>query len=138
MDKDYFSVLQNAGIRPSIQRVAIYEYLCKEKNHPTADIIHQALEEKYPTLSRTTCYNTLKLFEEKKVVQSIQIEDEAVRYDADTSAHLHFKCTNCQNVYDIFVKNAAPISNNIKSIISSDFKISKIQTNIWGTCKNCN
>ena len=50
MENQYFTTLQNAGIRPSVQRIAIYEYLCTMKNHPTADTVHQALEKKYPTL----------------------------------------------------------------------------------------
>lgn len=137
MEQNYFSILQNAGIRPSVQRVAIYEYICKMKNHPTADIIHQALGPKYPTLSRTTCYNTLKLFEEKKVVQSIQIEDEAVRYDADTSEHLHFKCVKCLNIYDIIINKSNQFTENVKKIIPTNFETSKIQTNIWGTCPHC-
>ncbi|MBQ0162822.1 MAG: transcriptional repressor [Treponema sp.] len=133
---DAVTVLQNASIRPSVQRIAIYDYLCKMKNHPTADTVFQALKDDYPTLSRTTCYNTLKLFEENNVVQSIQIEDEAVRYDADISNHLHFKCTKCGSVHDIFLKDNS-VSKKIESIIPSSYGITKIQTNLWGLCPKC-
>ena len=137
MEQRYFSILQDAGIRPSIQRIAIYKYLCEKHNHPTADTVHKALESAYPTLSRTTCYNTLKLFEEKNIIQSIQIEDEAVRYDADISDHLHFKCINCLNVFDMFIKDKDNYSNSINTNIANEFNAIKIQTNIWGTCPQC-
>lgn len=133
---DAVTVLQKASIRPSVQRVAIYDYLCKMKNHPTADTVFLSLKDDYPTLSRTTCYNTLKLFEENKIIQSIQIEDEAVRYDADISNHLHFKCTKCGAVHDIFIKDTT-LSRKIETNISQTYQIDKIQTNIWGLCPNC-
>ena len=137
MENQYFTTLQNAGIRPSVQRIAIYEYLCTMKNHPTADTVHQALEKKYPALSRTTCYNTLKLFEEQKIVQSIQIEDEAVRYDADTSEHFHFKCLCCQNIFDIPLSENNSFNINVQQSLPDDFLAMKIQTNIWGICPSC-
>lgn len=135
--KSTIQILQNAKIRPSVQRIAIYDYLCKMKNHPTADTVFQALKDDYPTLSRTTCYNTLKLFEENNIVQTIQIEDESVRYDADISDHLHFKCTKCGQIYDIFLKDNS-ISDKIKKAAPSAFSIQKVQSNLWGLCPNCN
>lgn len=137
MNQQYFSILQNAGIRPSVQRLAIYGCLCMMKNHPTADMVHQALEKSYPTLSRTTCYNTLKLFEKQKIIQSVQIEDEAVRYDADTTEHFHFKCTGCQNVFDIQLADGTVYEDTIHRNIPDGFSPAKIQTNIWGLCPNC-
>lgn len=137
MDNNYFTVLQNAGIRPSVQRLAIYEYLCSMKNHPTADTVYKALVKDYPTLSCTTIYNTLKLFEEKNIVQSIQIEDESVRYDYDTKEHLHFKCRSCQNVFDIYLPKDSSYDAQIKKLIPDNFQSIKIQTNIWGICSDC-
>ncbi len=55
--------LLNAGIKPSYQRIKIYEYIFNNNIHPTVDNIYKKLLKEIPTLSKTTVYNTLKLFE---------------------------------------------------------------------------
>ena len=49
-------------IKPSMQRIAIMDYLFEHKVHPTVDKIFNDLYPQIPTLSKTTVYNTLKLF----------------------------------------------------------------------------
>lgn len=120
------------NIRPSVQRMAVYGYLLTHPTHPTVDTIYTDLTPKIPTLSKTTVYNTLKYLVENKLVQTVTIEDGELRYDADMKNHLHFKCTSCGMVYDIFEEIAVP-----SHIIPTDFSIEKIQTNFWGRCKNC-
>lgn len=138
MQNNYHEIISNAGIRPSVQRVAVYEYLDCHKNHPSVETVFAELSPKYPTLSRTTIYNTLKLFEEKKLVQSIQIEDDKLRYDCDTSDHIHFKCSKCGNVFDVFDGTKIPVQNvSINSLLPQGFKPEKVQTNIWGLCSDC-
>lgn len=134
----YQEKLSNAGIRPSVQRVAVYAYIDENKNHPTVETVYAALASDYPTLSRTTIYNTLKLFEEKKIVQSIQIEDGKLRYDTDTSEHIHFKCIKCGKVFDIF--GGAKIHeqhSSLSTMLPQGFTTEKMQTNIWGICESC-
>jgi Fur family peroxide stress response transcriptional regulator len=48
------------------------------------------------TLSKTTVYNSLKLFLKRGIVQELTIEEKEVRYDADTRPHAHFKCTELE------------------------------------------
>ena len=54
--------LINAGIRPSVQRLAIFEYVRNSCQHPTAEVVYEALCDELGSLSLTTVYNTLKLF----------------------------------------------------------------------------
>ena len=58
--------LKENGIKPSYQRMKIYEFLLQNRIHPTVDTIYRALNKEIPTLSKTTVYNTLNLFIEKK------------------------------------------------------------------------
>ena len=60
MTKQYQTILADAGIRPSIQRIAVYGYLCEHPVHPDVETVYDALNPIYPTLSKTTVYNTLK------------------------------------------------------------------------------
>ena len=63
--------LQQYGIKPSLQRMAIMEYLMAHHIHPTVDDIYIALYQSMPTLSKTTIYNTLKIFVGRKAVTAI-------------------------------------------------------------------
>ncbi len=124
--------LISKNIRPSVQRIAILNYLIENPIHPTVDTIYLALSPSIPTLSKTTVYNTLKQFAELNLVQTITIEDGELRYDADTSNHIHFKCNSCGKIFDIFSSIEIPIN-----VIPEGFEIQKTQTNIWGLCKDC-
>jgi Fe2+ or Zn2+ uptake regulation protein len=122
--------LKNNNVKPSYQRIKILEYLLKNKNHPTVDTIYQELVSEIPTLSKTTVYNTLKLFIEKKLVILINIEDNETRYDADTSFHGHFKCKKCNEVYDI--KIDMPILRKL-----DDFEVDEYHLYLKGICRKC-
>ncbi len=138
MNPLYPKILQDAGIRPSIQRIAVYSYLYENRIHPDVETVYNQLYPIYPTLSKTTVYNTLKLFEEKNIVQSIKIEDDKLRFDAEMKNHIHFKCSKCQNIYDIFLdeKTEKELEGLNKSL-PKGFTSSKLQTNIWGICSKC-
>src|SRR5574344_177537 len=138
MSENYHTRLDGAGIRPSVQRVAVYSFLCEHPVHPTVETVYAALSPEYPTLSKTTIYNTLKLFEEKKLVQTIKIEDDKLRYDADVTPHLHFKCEKCGRVFDIFDdKNLPDYEEKCRGLLPDGFFMSKMQTNLWGICSDC-
>ena len=95
--KNTAEYLKEKGVRPSAQRVAIMKYLMEHKVHPTVDDIYNAILPDMPSLSKTTVYNVLKHLEEKGALQSLLIDEKNIRYDADTSSHMHFKCNveNC-------------------------------------------
>ena len=56
--------LKKSGVKPSLQRIAILDYLLSHATHPAVDEIYETLVKDIPTLSRTTVYNTLHLFAE--------------------------------------------------------------------------
>jgi len=138
-DTAYADRITEKGIRPSVQRVAIYKFVCEHKIHPTVDTVYTALSPKYPTLSRTTVYNTLHLFSEQNLVQTIKIEDDELRYDADMTPHLHFKCVKCGKVIDIFdTETISSFNEKCLTIVPKEYGVFRIQTNIWGLCPDCN
>lgn len=130
MDKinDY---LNQHEIKPSLQRVKIFEYLFQNHNHPTADTIYLALHPSIPTLSKTTVYNTMKIFVSKGVAVVVNIEDNEVRYDADTSVHGHFKCKGCGGLFDFRV------GKNLEIDGLDQFSIDEYHVYLKGYCKVC-
>ena len=100
--KEAITLLTEHGIKPSVQRIAIMQYLLTHFTHPTVDDVYRGLCSKIPTLSRTTVYNTLRMFSEHDAAQMITIDDHRVCYDGNVEAHAHFYCNRCRKVYDIF------------------------------------
>ena len=124
--------LNKNKIKPSYQRLRIFEYLNNNRDHPTVDKIYKELIYDIPTLSKTTVYNTLKLFVNKGLVRMVTIEDNEVRYDADISLHGHFKCEKCGQIYDFEIDPSSINSLEIKS-----FQIKETHMYIKGICDKC-
>ena len=87
-----YDYLISYNIKPSVQRIAIMDYLLAHKTHPSIDEIYLALCKDIPTLSKTTVYNTLKLFVEHGAALMLTIDEKNACFDGDTSLHAHFLC----------------------------------------------
>lgn len=124
--------LKSHGIKPSYQRVKIYEFLMNTVEHPTVENIYNALNGDIPTLSKTTVYNTLKTFIEKEIAMVITIDENETRFDADTSLHGHFKCEVCHSVFDFDVK-----IDDISHDALEGFEVREKQMFYYGICKKC-
>lgn len=124
--------LQENQIKPSVQRLKIFEFLMNTKEHPTVETIYSALNDEIPTLSKTTVYNTLKLFVSNGIVNIVNIEDNETRYDWDTSFHGHFKCNICGRVSDFDVD-----SSKITYPELSGYQINESHYYLKGICKEC-
>lgn len=101
-----YTRLMERGIRPSMQRLAIMDYLINHPIHPTIDDVYQALSNKVPTLSRTTVYNTLRMLSENQAAQMITIDEHRICYDGNVESHVHFYCKKCGKIIDLFGEQA--------------------------------
>ncbi|MCH4147306.1 MAG: transcriptional repressor [Prevotella sp.] len=132
-EQEAYKKLVDNGVRPSVQRLAIMEYLLTHFTHPTVEDVYQGLCNKIPTLSRTTVYNTLRLFSEHQAAQMITIDDHRVCYDGNTSPHVHFFCKQCGKVIDLFGEKA-PMPNS--RLIDGNF-VDEVQLYYKGICSDC-
>jgi Fe2+ or Zn2+ uptake regulation protein len=126
------SYLTKNGVRPLKKRVKIMQYLIANRNHPTVDTIYNDLVKKVDRLSKTTVYNVLNLFIQEGLVVSLNIENNELRYDADTSAHGHFKCKTCGKIFDFDLKK-----EELPNLPLSGFQIDEFQYSIKGVCSFC-
>lgn len=126
-------ILTKFEIRPSLQRVAILDYILKNKFHYTADEIYDELYKSMPTLSRTTVYNTLHLLTDKGAVKALNLENEAVHFDAELCPHAHFICTECKKIHDVMISD--DLWKKINLIPQVDE--AELQINYRGVCSQC-
>ena len=118
-----YDYLLSYNIKPSVQRIAIMDYLLAHKTHPCI-----------PTLSKTTVYNTLKLFVEHGAALMLTIDEKNACFDSETSLHAHFLCKKCGKIYDL------PFSGETKQVERIDmngFFIEEIHQYYKGVCPAC-
>lgn len=123
-------ILLNHSIKPSVLRVMIYDYLKSHRTHPTADDIYSHLLKDAPTLSKTTVYNTLKLFVDKKVARTVTIDGFQTRYDGYIDDHGHFRCNHCHKLFDFEISEIS--DSNLEG-----FRFDTKDVYYTGVCKNC-
>lgn len=131
---DAYSCLIEHKIKPSQQRIVLMDYLMKNPTHPTAEEIYSKLSPQMPTLSRTTVYNTLKLFVQKGVAQLLTIDERNSCFDADMKPHAHFFCKQCSHIYDIPI-DPESLASRPKELERSE--IQEVQLYYRGICPTC-
>ncbi len=95
------TLLLQAGIKPTQQRMLILDYLHKNRTHPNSEQIYQDLREAEKGLSRATVYNTVSIFKEKGLIKILDTGDEFAHYDIALDEHGHFQCLDCGRIWNI-------------------------------------
>ncbi|MDA3859958.1 MAG: Fur family transcriptional regulator [Melioribacteraceae bacterium] len=125
-------ILHKKGVSPSIQRIKIMQFILNNEHHSSVDSIYQKLIHEIPTLSKTTVYNTLALFAEKKIINSITIDNTEILYEQSQKPHAHFQCNICKNIIDI------DLDSNLYGISEiENHKVEKVNINLRGVCNEC-
>jgi Fur family peroxide stress response transcriptional regulator len=125
-------ILEKKGIKPSIQRIKIFECLMRDRNHPTAKDIYEMIFKEIPTLSKTTIYNTVKLFTDKGILKPVRIREGEVRYDIEADFHPHFRCRKCGRIFDLDEKLLEKDKGEIGGHLIEERCVCYL-----GICKNC-
>jgi Fe2+ or Zn2+ uptake regulation protein len=94
-------ILEQAGIQPSAQRVAVADYVLGTEDHPSAEQVWARVKQRFPMLSRATVYNTLNLFVEKGLLRELVLAEGKVVFDPKLEPHHHFIEDETQNILDI-------------------------------------
>ena len=130
--KQMADILSEKGIRPTAQRLAVYDYLYRHRTHPSAETVYEALVKKHPTFSRTTVYNSLHALVKAGLVLELAMDTEERHYDADTALHGHFHCRCCGGIADF------PLDEDLVSrLIPSGFSVQAQGIYFSGLCPAC-
>lgn len=128
----FAEMMHKAGIRPSAQRLAILQNVAEGKKHPTADEIFQDILTEYPTMSRTTVYNSLRVLTEAGLLRELELESGNRRYDfAHQLSHGHLRCSCCGRIFDM------ALPEELHLPLPSGFQIDSIDIFFKGLCPDC-
>lgn len=122
-------------LRHSRQREMIKDFLMTRKDHPTADIVYMNVRQQNPNISLGTVYRNLTLLADIGEIRRLRIGDGVDHFDADTSPHYHFVCSECGCVTDLEMDNIEEITE----IAGANFDgyIAGHVTYFYGTCGKC-
>ena len=119
------------------KRNAILECLRGTKTHPSADMVHQMLQEEHPDISLATVYRNLSRFRSQGVIQCVATVRGVERFDANTDPHVHFICTGCDAVIDLpEVEPPKTLGSDARE--NAGFRVDGCQLTFTGLCAGCN
>ncbi len=137
--QESLKTLKKQGIRITPQREIILTYLINHHDHPSVEMIHDAIDKQLPNLSVATIYNTLKLFVDTGLAIELPNKDGGVRYDFFGVPHFHAICENCGRIFDVFDDDYPAIVQRLKDIAhdKTGLTVTGAQVEVTGICPNC-
>lgn len=125
--------LKSKGVKVTPQRLEIIEFLEHNLNHPTSEMIYEAVKEKYPTVSLATVYNTIDMLESIGEIVKVQIaNDNKVRVDYRKEFHHHFECRICGCITDIEL-----CCDRVEFLRRDGYQVEEMHGYFKGVCKVC-
>lgn len=109
------------------------KYLDGNVTHPSVSDIYAALQERFPTMSLATVYNTMETLKEQGMVAELAIDPAKKRFDPNVEPHHHLICLECSKVVDVFAQFPVSLSNDEKQ----GFAIMGNRVDFYGICKDC-
>ncbi len=128
-------ILASKKISPTAMRMLTLDFLLKQ----SAAVSLSDIENYFFRSDRITLYRTLKTFEKKGLIHSIQ-ENNTTRYSLcqDTCTenfhqdyHLHFYCTQCKKTFCLEQVDLSKIQ------FPSNFNLQELRFFAKGICENC-
>jgi len=116
------------------QRDAIVNAIVVASRPLSPQEILDAARIEMPKLSIATVYRNLRMLLAEGSIRAVDLPGEPARYEeAALDHHHHFKCTECERVFDIGACQMA-----MKSIVPRDFSVERHDLTIYGRCSECN
>lgn len=126
---------REAGLRLTHQRLEIYSELAVACDHPTAEIIHQRIRKKIPTISLDTVYRTLATFAHHGLINKIETVESQARFEVKITRHHHLICRKCNAINDFQWESLDDV--NLPVEISRWGRIENKNVIVYGTCSQC-
>ena len=118
------------------KRNAILSCLQQSTAHPSAEMVHEMLQEEHPDISLATVYRNLSLFKAQGTIQSLGMIHGIERFDGNTNPHVHFVCNCCSAIMDLHQMDAPQrLCSEAAQHIGG--QVDSCQLMFFGTCRAC-
>lgn len=119
--------------RKTRQRQVI-ENMLKQADRPLLpkELLRQA-QQSLPQLGIATVFRTLKKLVDEGEAKVVCLSGDSPRYErSDLAHHHHFKCQECESVFEI---NGCP--GHLEQLLPKDFQLTDHEITLFGRCANC-
>jgi Fur family peroxide stress response transcriptional regulator len=123
------------GLPVTMQRRVILEAILERDDHPTADQIFEAVQDRIPQLSRTTVYRTMDTLLKLGVIRRVHLTGVTGRFDGKIRRHHHLVCTHCGTIVDIDDENLDHLQLPKRKL--QGFEIDDFSVQFSGICSEC-
>ena len=121
--------------RNTVQRQIVLQAVRSLHDHPTADSVYAVVAAEHPSISKATVYRNLNQLALQGEILRVPVPTGADRFDFNTQEHYNVRCTECGNVYDVFMQ---PISDLLDRVTdSSDVELTHYDILFEGVCAAC-
>ena len=129
------AVAREAGLKLTPQRLEIFREIAGTEEHPDAETVFRAVQERMPTVSLDTVYRTLWALHDLGLVTTLGPQRNGVRFDANLERHHHFSCVSCGLVRDFESPKLddLPLPADLKSLGS----VLNAHVEVRGLCTRC-
>ena len=125
-----------SGTKQFRKRNAILSCLRGTDTHPSAEMVHEMLQQEHPDISLATVYRNLSLFKAQGTIQSLGMIHGIERFDANTVPHVHFVCNSCSAILDLHQMDAPQrLCSEAAQHIGG--QVDSCQLMFFGTCRHC-
>ena len=100
-EEQFIELLKSHNVHPTAQRIEIARMILDEPKHRSADQILETIHANGAKVSKATVYNTLKLFCERGLLRTVDVDPERQFYDSRTEPHHHFYNVDTHELTDI-------------------------------------
>ncbi|MBK3332670.1 transcriptional repressor [Persephonella atlantica] len=121
--------------RNTQQRKVILDILRSTDIHPTADWIYERARQYIPNISLGTVYRNLKILRDEGLILELS-DGKQSRFDGRIDEHFHFKCSNCNSIYDVDTEEAVRINEEI--LQKEGYQVHSYDITFTGICPKCN
>lgn len=124
-------------IKNTKQRSVVLDILDHASDALTAEKIFLLAKDIDSTISLSTIYRTLTLFDKKKIsVKMSDIEENLAKYQLNRSDHAHYLvCLNCKKKIEVSYCPLSVYEENLKEEHNFDVVGHKLE--IFGYCQDC-
>jgi len=129
------TVVREAGIKLTHQRLEIFRAVASSLDHPSAEAIHRTVKKAMPTVSIDTVYRTLWLLADLGLLNTLGPRQDSVRFDANVDKHHHYVCTRCGLVRDFESDELNAL--NLPETVEHFGRIVSSHIEVRGICERC-
>lgn len=126
---------RKAGVKMTPQRLEIFRELASTQEHPDAETLFRAVQQRMPTVSLDTVYRTLWMLHDLGLVATLGPQRNGLRFDANLDPHHHYVCVRCGLVRDFESQELDSLS--VPDAVRQLGSIVGAQVEVRGLCARC-